>query len=516
MGFSVVVHTHPTRRLSKSLAGITPFGNLEMSQPARVLVARSSCVSNIPLSKIPPHLTFYLARFAWNQNKSPIIDSQKSRGRVVLLYTIMYLSWNIFACLLLLTAVVPDAENGAPPADKHEFLQSSYYNDTVYNLGDLFNMPSYSTQWSSSWPKMQRSARTLDQAQKLAIQNNQSLLALYFRDNSDSLSPDARYPNLSRIALAVQEFGKQHIANHASAHSFAVLRKNTTLLVHVRSGDIGHIHPDFVQCVLNISARFNMTILMGGVHVHSNKQWYPKDIALNNIAMEMHHLVRECHKMGISAFIHYGKNPDADLYMMSIASNLLLHRGGYSALGGLLNKGNTFFYTDMEQFLSTPEYYQYLHSPNRGCLGPPLPAALPAALAHSTKTDCVTTIDNDLFENVSHSLRARQKWSRDLAFTLEEAYDGYLKTSKLKEPSDPRRCDVVFNNKRMTSRPVTQCPRPASSLGGHTGVPALPLIAIMALLLLLLLFLWVLFLWVLLPEEGRGQAYFEAGRQSRR
>ena len=104
---------------------------------------------------------------------------------------------------------------------------------------------------------------------------------------------------------------------------------------------------------------------MGGVHEHNNKLWLSKDIALSNIARDMHNLVYECSKLGVHAVIHYGQNPDADLYLMSIASNLLLHRGGYSALGGLLNQGKTFFYSGMDEFLATPEYFQHLADPTR-------------------------------------------------------------------------------------------------------------------------------------------------------
>ena len=347
---------------------------------------------------------------------------------------------DIYVYVVLLSAFVfSGASEGVSPEDAHEYYQSDYYSDTLYNLGDLFNMPSYSSQWSGTWPKTQRAARLLDKGRQLALQKNQSLLAFYYRDNNDFLSPDARYPNVSRLRLAVGEFGRQYIANNASPH-FVAARKNSTLLVHVRSGDIGNISTDFVQCVLNLSVSFDMTILMGGVHANNNKMWLSKEIALNNFAKDMHHLVRESHKRGINAVIHYGKNPDADLYLMSIASNLLLHRGGYSALGGLLNSGKTFFYSDREQFLSQPEYYQYLRHPNRGCLGAAADAPFPSevsALANAASADCVNN-DDDLYENVLDSLRARQKWSRDLSLTLEEAYDGYFITSKLDGPNDPQ------------------------------------------------------------------------------
>ena len=131
--------------------------------------------------------------------------------------------------------------------DAHEFSKTA--------LSNLFNMPSYSVSWALSWPKTQRSAHMIKQGHTLAIKKNHSLLAFYFRENGDLESPNARYPNVSRLRQSVQDFGTQYIANGLSPR-FDAVRRNTTLLVHVRSGD-GSITPDFVQCALNMSLRYN-------------------------------------------------------------------------------------------------------------------------------------------------------------------------------------------------------------------------------------------------------------------
>jgi hypothetical protein len=206
-----------------------------------------------------------------------------------------------------------------------------------YNMGDLLNMPSF----LGLWPPHGSQAIT-DASRKVGKHLPNSTIGLYHSNTTagmEKLWHKCREPNIKRLKVAIQL--AQKIDAHPAPHLLTLVRSADTLVVHVRSGDTGIISEEYEKHASNLVHNFSHIVLLG--QVHGDKR-HDTDKSLKNLR---HDLQRLAGSMVISKpdlSVTYGSfSPDHDLYLMSEASNLLVHKGGFSGLAALVCRGTVFY-----------------------------------------------------------------------------------------------------------------------------------------------------------------------------
>ena len=114
------------------------------------------------------------------------------------------------------------------------------------------------------------------------------------------------------------------------------LNKNTSLFVHLRSGDFGVVEDNFIKIVKNVSQNYKNIYILCGIHkggrgdINESKQ---------NLVNSINKIIENNH----DKFKVIINEPDIHLSIFRKCKNLLLHRGGFSGLGYILFKGNKLY-----------------------------------------------------------------------------------------------------------------------------------------------------------------------------
>jgi hypothetical protein len=214
-----------------------------------------------------------------------------------------------------------------------EHLDGSDARNAGYNLGDLLNMPYLQGAWRRS---PHNDPAGLERMCRIASMCPSSILAIYCRDRP----ADEPVPCIPRLRAAVMEYSG--IEPHAPSDELRSLLKDPRCVcVHVRTGDVdaGGV---FKAAVLNLSKEFERVILLSGVHLDQH--------------FKSHELKKKILVQDVNAMLQSSKNaylyldhPDAHLCAMMLASNLLVHRGGFSAIGAIIATGRVYA-TDVFEF----------------------------------------------------------------------------------------------------------------------------------------------------------------------
>lgn len=206
-----------------------------------------------------------------------------------------------------------------------------------YNIGDLLNMPYLHNIWNNC-PHADNNI--LERAILLSKHYPDSILNYYYssRNNEESI------PNINRIINSVEKFKKNNISQLNNIIS--IVKDPKCCCVHVRNGDV-ITENNFIKTIIYLSYKFDKIILLSGIHMDNLcKNDNAKKInflnTMNSILM---------HKNNIYIYI---ENPDIHISIMSEASNLLLHKGGFSCLGSIVSTGNLF----------VTDYFTYIHNAN--------------------------------------------------------------------------------------------------------------------------------------------------------
>jgi hypothetical protein len=131
------------------------------------------------------------------------------------------------------------------------------------------------------------------------------------------------------------------------------LQQESTLCVHVRTGDMGSVSVSFKRTVQRLAAKFSTLIVFA--RVHHDARSVSLNTSSNTASKDIQEIIEDVFHMR-KIVRHVSLNADLDLYLLSICSNLLIHRGGYSGLAALLNSGQVFYTRELETFINNPEY----------------------------------------------------------------------------------------------------------------------------------------------------------------
>ena len=207
-------------------------------------------------------------------------------------------------------------------------LQSVSTNDVVipdtihswgpgYNIGDLLCMPFIAEIWNSDVLKEERTI--------VANACPGSILQRYV-----SLCDDA--PNVPVLLKVVEQYLQDN-----PIECRTLITDSSTLCVHVRLGDV-ETEQSFIDEIHKLSTQFKTVILLAGVHADtrygSNDQKKLNAVSVLNSILKRHNIW------------FWNAAPDVHISVMSVCSNLLVHKGGFSCLGSLVATGKLFF-TDL-------------------------------------------------------------------------------------------------------------------------------------------------------------------------
>lgn len=189
-----------------------------------------------------------------------------------------------------------------------------------YNIGDLLHIPVLSDK---------ENFKERDGRQQIISEiYKDSIFANYW----NSRPKDEFIPNIPRIQRSVEQFVERNFEKHVDI--FELVRNPSTLCVHIRSGDLD-VTMDYINVIKNLSKQFQTVIVLGGVHydqvfrLHENK--IRAFVHQSNLILQQNH--------NIYSFLD---KPDVHIAVMSQSSNLLLHYGGFSAIGAIVCSGKLY------------------------------------------------------------------------------------------------------------------------------------------------------------------------------
>jgi hypothetical protein len=195
-----------------------------------------------------------------------------------------------------------------------------------YNIGDLLNMPYLDNTWNNN---PHHDKELLNRMNLIGDKYKDSILNYYceHRKMNDPV------PNINLIVESVGYYNEKN--KHKYEGILNIVKDKDTLCVHVRSGDL-MTEMEFMNKIEQLSYKFKRIILLSGIH--GDKQFATEHSKKTRFLLTINHILN---KNKNDSYI-YLNEPDVHLMIMMNASNLLVHKGGFSCLGSIISTGRLF------------------------------------------------------------------------------------------------------------------------------------------------------------------------------
>lgn len=195
-----------------------------------------------------------------------------------------------------------------------------------YNIGDLLNMPAIGDIWPSN-PHANLPA--LERMKCLGMHYQDSIVSYYCSSREDDEEP---VPNINRIINSVEHFKAK---NEKVLEDISLIVKEPNVCcVHIRNGDL-NTEDEYINTVIKLSFLFDKIIILSGIHL--DNVFRHENGKRENFLKTMNNILQNRDNIYI-----YLNTADIHLSIMSMASNLLIHKGGFSCLGSIVCNGNLF------------------------------------------------------------------------------------------------------------------------------------------------------------------------------
>lgn len=222
-----------------------------------------------------------------------------------------------------------------------------------YIIGDLLNMPYFFANWNNN---PHNNDYMYNLFKKTAFQYKNNILGIY---NNYRIHENEPLPDVEKIKLSVDTYIENNKTNNILNNLMLCCNDNNTLVVHLRSGDKGIVEDYYIDTIINLSVNYEKIIILCGIHQNSERSIYFPNVteSINNMKISLSKLYLKNPNIIIDL-----NEPDIHLSVMRRCKNLLLHKGGYSLLGGLLFNGNNLFITKIFNPIETnnKEYFTYV------------------------------------------------------------------------------------------------------------------------------------------------------------
>jgi hypothetical protein len=194
-----------------------------------------------------------------------------------------------------------------------------------YNIGDLLNMPHLSGCW---YANPHNTPEDVERMYLLAKHYPDSVLSYY----AEHRPKEEMIPFIPRIIGAVKKY-----IDHNTEKLKEIKEKIQdidNICVHVRSGDKS-VERQFIELIEKLSKKYNNVYLLSGVHM--DQYFENNHVKITNFLNAMNNIL--INNGNIHMIL---AEPDDHLAIMYNARNLLLHKGGFSVLGSIINHGQLF------------------------------------------------------------------------------------------------------------------------------------------------------------------------------
>ena len=210
-----------------------------------------------------------------------------------------------------------------------------------YNLGDLLNMPHLANCWNAH---PHHTNEDLERMYLVGERYVGSVLSYYIE-----LRPYSEVvPFIPRVIGAVRKYAEKNRHNwtnviKSDGGTMNVLMEvsdKENLCVHIRSGD-KEVEPAFLDLIKELSLKYKNIYIMCGLHLD---QYFTRDAdKISRFSQSMEYILR-CNE-NIRLVL---ADPDEHMCLMYEAANLLIHKGGFSVLGSIVNQGQLYVTPLME------------------------------------------------------------------------------------------------------------------------------------------------------------------------
>lgn len=260
-------------------------------------------------------------------------------------------------------------------------------NTESYSIGHLLNMPTFFANWNRT---PHNTIYHYDLYKQTAAAYPDNILGIYDRFRTD---PEESIPNVEKIKLSVDTYIENNAANENFNNILSSCGDDKTLYVHLRSGNKGIVEEQYINTIVGLASQYEKVVILCGVHKvtdHILDKLPNITQAIHNTKISLNKLYSKINNIRIDL-----NDPDVHLSMMRKCKNLLIHKGGYSMLGGLLFTGNNLYITSLvKQFQQdVDEYLSYIpryNGPN-GYVGPPV-VVVPAEVVGPTGETAPTEV----------------------------------------------------------------------------------------------------------------------------
>lgn len=197
--------------------------------------------------------------------------------------------------------------------------------DSIYNIGNLLNIPYYYTDISCKW----NLSKTKVDNKRIPFENS---FVKYYYDSfieGKDVVPDP---------VSINNSFNNFISYKKMNYYEEVFNKDDVLVVHLRTGDLGDAG-DYYKKILQLSKNFNKIFILVGIH--NRGQGHPDVKKSENVKPDTINSISTIFKNIDNIKILIG-GADEHLCIMKYAKNLLVHKGSYSVLGCILCSGNIY------------------------------------------------------------------------------------------------------------------------------------------------------------------------------
>ena len=210
----------------------------------------------------------------------------------------------------------------------------------LYNVGDLLHLPKFWARWNT----------TKQRKRHVCIRENlpTSILGQYYiLENPNTCNLD---PDVSRLRFALTGSEAKHRVNPLQ---LKVLQQHDTITVHFRSGGKVGRSDSFASEVLEVTRQLNCLhskpcriVVLTRLHAQKVAVTVTKG-GIQRMRGDLILFKSSLHKKHINATVEFwrrgNRRTDDDLFLIAMASHLIAHHGGFSALAGILSHGRVYF-----------------------------------------------------------------------------------------------------------------------------------------------------------------------------
>ena len=220
-----------------------------------------------------------------------------------------------------------------------------------YNAGDMLGMRLYDTRAGGTpeqlgpfypWPRAEGPELTefIERSKSHAKTHFPKTIVDYFYSHTFEELTACSFPSHELLRASVNKY-----FNECSTDSDSLqVRQPRTLTVHIRIGDMGDARHGFFNHLEKLLGGFDSCLVLLGLHMTTVLGGPDgSDIILKSYVETIRTCLLLSKKIRISC-----ASADEHLCIMYEASNLLVHRGGFSLLGMILCKGKVFYTSEME------------------------------------------------------------------------------------------------------------------------------------------------------------------------